>query len=141
MPDMRAAIQEKLPLTVSEMVAVAQEYGVRVVDVVLVETELRTGKSREEILTGIMEEYAHNLKAVEIGVKDGESILLGTVASQLAAQEGSKCFEDSFLDDALLYTLSISPTPSTPRWATTAWACAPAPGRATPAPTPALSRP
>ena len=105
MPDMRAAIQEKLPLTVSEMVAVAQEYGVRVVDVVLVETELRTGKSREEILTGIMEEYAHNLKAVEIGVKDGESILLGTVASQLAAQEGSKCFEDSFLDDALLYTL------------------------------------
>ena len=87
MPDMKSAIQEKLPLTVSEMVAVAQEYGARVVDVVLVETELRTGKSREEILTGIMEEYAHNLKAVEISVKDGESILLGTVASQLAAQE------------------------------------------------------
>ena len=52
-----------------------------------------------------MNEYAHNLKAVEIGVKDGESILLGTVASQLAAQPGPKCFEDSFLDDALLYTL------------------------------------
>ena len=52
MPDMKSAIQEKLPLTVSEMVAVAQEYGARVVDVVLVETELRTGKSREEYVTG-----------------------------------------------------------------------------------------
>ena len=106
MPDMRAAIQEKLPLTVSEMIALAKEYNARVVDVVLVETELRTGLSREEILTGIMNEYAHNLKAVEIGARDGESILLGTVASQLAAQEGPKCFTDSFLDDALLYTLA-----------------------------------
>ncbi|WP_294551853.1 serine dehydratase [uncultured Pseudoflavonifractor sp.] len=105
MSDIRAAIQEKMPLTVSEMIAVAKEYDARVVDVVLLETELRTGLSREEILTGIMNEYAHNLKAVEIGVKDGESILLGTVASQLAAQPGPKCFEDSFLDDALLYTL------------------------------------
>lgn len=105
MTDMRDAIQEKLPLTVSEMVEIAGRYSARVVDVVLVETELRTGLSREEILTGIMDEYAHNLKAVEIGVKDGESILLGTVASQLAAQEGPKCFADPFLDDALLYTL------------------------------------
>lgn len=105
MSDIRAAIQEKMPLTVSEMIAVAKEYDTRVVDVVLLETELRTGLSREEILTGIMNEYAHNLKAVEIGVKDGESILLGTVASQLAAQPGPKCFEDAFLDDALLYTL------------------------------------
>ena len=105
MSDIRAAIQEKMPLTVSEMFAVAKEYDTRVVDVVLLETELRTGLSREEILTGIMNEYAHNLKAVEIGVKDGESILLGTVASQLAAQSGPKCFEDPFLDDALLYTL------------------------------------
>lgn len=105
MSDIRSAIQEKMPLTVSEMISVAKEYDARVVDVVLLETELRTGLSREEILTGIMNEYAHNLKAVEIGVKDGESILLGTVASQLAAQPGPKCFEDAFLDDALLYTL------------------------------------
>lgn len=105
MSDIRAVIQEKQPLTVSEMIDVAKQFGARVTDVVLIETELRTGLSREEILTGIMNEYAHNLKAVEIGVKDGESILLGTVASQLAAQEGPKCFSDPFLDDALLYTL------------------------------------
>lgn len=105
MSDMRTAIQEKMPLTIGEMIAFAKEYNARVVDVVLVETELRTGLAREEILTGIMNEYAHNLKAVEIGVKDGESILLGTVASQLAAQDAPRCFSDPFLDDALLYTL------------------------------------
>lgn len=105
MTDIRAVVQDKLPLTVSEMVTIANEHNVRVVDVVLIETELRTGLSREEILTEIMNEYAHNLEAVEIGVRDGESILLGTVASQLAAQEGPKCFSDPFLDDALLYTL------------------------------------
>lgn len=106
MQDLRRAIQEKLPLTVSEMVAIATAYNAKITDVVLIETELRTGLSREEILTGIMDEYAHNLKAVSIGVKDGESILLGTVASQLASMEGPKCFSDTFLDDALLYTLA-----------------------------------
>ena len=33
MSDIRAAIQEKMPLTVSEMIAVAKEYDTRVVDV------------------------------------------------------------------------------------------------------------
>ena len=105
MPDIRTEIRENLPLTVGEMINIAKKYDTRVVDVVLAETELRTGLSREDILTGVMNEYAHNLEAVDIGVKNGESILLGTVASQLAAQEAPRCFEDSFLDDALLYTL------------------------------------
>ena len=56
MSDIRAVIQEKLPLTVSEMIDVAKQFGARVTDVVLIETELRTGLSREEILTGIMNE-------------------------------------------------------------------------------------
>lgn len=105
MADLRSAIQEKLPLTVGETIALATEHEVRVVDVVLIENELQTGLSREEILTRVMDEYAHNLRALDIGLKDGESILLGTVASQLA-KSGGRCFKDSFLDKALLYTLA-----------------------------------
>jgi len=105
MPDMRAGIEETLPLTVSEMIEIAKKHDARVIDVALTEAELRTGLPRGEILTQVMAEYAHNLSAMEIGVKNGESILLGTVASQLAAQEGPRCFSDAFLDDALLYTL------------------------------------
>ena len=68
MPDMRTEIRENLPLTVGEMINIAKKYDTRVVDVVLAETELRTGLSREDILTGVMNEYAHNLEAVDIGV-------------------------------------------------------------------------
>ncbi|MCP1101842.1 L-serine dehydratase [Aequitasia blattaphilus] len=106
MSDLRASVESKLPMTVSEMIEIAKEYDVKVTDVVLIEAAIQTGLFREEILSRVMEEYRHNLRALEIGMKDGESILLGTVASQLAAQEGSKCFTDSFLDDALLYTLA-----------------------------------
>ena len=66
MHDLRCTIKEKLPLTVSEMVAIATDYNAKVTDVVLIEAELRTGLSREEILTGIMNEYEHNLKAVPL---------------------------------------------------------------------------
>lgn len=61
----------------------SREYGVRVVDVVLTESELRTGLDREALLKEVMEVYSHNLKAVEIGVTTGNSFLLGTVPSQL----------------------------------------------------------
>lgn len=98
-------IAEKQPLTIGETLEVAEKHQVRVVDVVLTECEIQTGLAREEILTKVMSEYAHNLKALDIGLEDGESILLGTVASQLYHSENGKCFEDSFLDNALLYTL------------------------------------
>lgn len=107
MAGLRTALENKLPLTIGETIALATEYNVRVVDVVLMENEITTGLSREELLTRVMDEYAHNLRAVEIGVTDGESILLGTTASQMAAkkaEKGSVCFQDDFLDKALLYT-------------------------------------
>lgn len=106
MPDLKSAVKEKSPLTVGEMIALAKEYGTRVVDVMLIENEIETGLACEEILIRVMDEYAHNLKAVDIGLKDGESILLGTVASQLARPDSPKCFKDTFLDNALLYTLA-----------------------------------
>ncbi len=99
-------IREKMPLTVSEMVQVAREYEVSVVDVVLLEEEERTGLGREEILQKVLEEYEHNIKAAKIGAKDGESILFGTIGEQLSKVEGAKLFEDKLLDDAIFYTLS-----------------------------------
>lgn len=106
MSDLRTVVGKNLPLTVGEMLRLAKEYDVRVVDVVLVEAEIQTGMSKEEILDAVMQEYSHNLRAIEIGLADGESILLGNVASQLAKTEGPKCFDDPFLDSALLYTLA-----------------------------------
>ena len=106
MLELRQKISEMQPLTIGEVVALATEYQARVVDVVLLETEIQTGLAREEILTKVMGEYDHNIRALEIGLEDGESILLGTAASQLNKIEGPKCFGDKMLDDALLFTLA-----------------------------------
>lgn len=103
MTDKIASMQ---PLTMGEMLAISREFSVPVTDVVLAEAEIQTGMKRDDILKAVMDEYSHNLRALEIGLEDGESILLGTVASQLAKTPGPKCFDDSFLDDALLFTLA-----------------------------------
>lgn len=106
MQDLKAAVAAKQPLTVGEAIQLATEYNVRVVDVVLEEAMQQTGKTRAQLLDDVMGEYAHNLKAIDEGLNGGESILLGTVATQLNQQEGPRCFSDKFLDDALLYTLA-----------------------------------
>lgn len=102
---LRKEIKSNQPLTVGEMIELANKHDVRVVDVVLLEAEIQTGKNKDEIIKEVLGEYKHNLDAIDIGLKDGESILLGTVASQLNKVEGPKFFEDKFLDEALLYTL------------------------------------
>ncbi len=106
MSAMRDKIKAMQPLTMGQMLDIATEFGAKPAEVVLVEAEIQTGLSKQEILRAVMEQYDHNLKALDIGLAGGESILLGTVASQLAKVEGPKCFSDPFLDDALLYTLA-----------------------------------
>ena len=106
MADLKSVIKEKLPLTMGETFALAKEYDVRVVDVVLAESELRTGLDREALLKEVMEVYAHNLKAVEIGVTGGNSFLLGTVPTQLKEMGPGTIFSDILLDKALMYTVA-----------------------------------
>jgi L-serine dehydratase len=106
MSDLRSAVQSKMPLTMGETIALAKEFETRVVDVVLTENEISTGLGREELLNRVMDEYEHNLKAVEMGVTEGNtSFLLGDVAAQLRQKGPGTCFKDEFLDKALMYTV------------------------------------
>lgn len=106
MEQLRKAIEGSMSLTMSEMISLAEQYGVGVESVVLEEASLRTGKSIRQVREDVMAAYEHNLRALAIGLKDGESILLGTVASQLNERKGEKLFADPLLDKTLLYTLS-----------------------------------
>lgn len=103
---LQETIHAQMPLTVSEMIKIATDFKVPVTQVVIEEEMLLTGHSKEEILDLVMAEYEHNLRAVDIGAENGESILLGTIASQLNKTEGPKFFNDPLLDDALFYTLA-----------------------------------
>ncbi|HZJ90477.1 MAG TPA: serine dehydratase, partial [Oscillospiraceae bacterium] len=104
MTTLKEAIAKMQPLTIGETIQLANDYDARVVDVVLEEAINQTGLPREEILTRVMDEYAHNLKALDIGLEDGESVLMGTAAADLNKMERPLVFDDVFLDNALLYT-------------------------------------
>lgn len=101
-----AMIKEKMPLTLSEIVEIADKNDVRFVDVILSETEIETGNSKAEILEKVLKEFEHNLNALELGLTTGSSLLFGTTASQLNNIEGPKLFKDEFVDRALVNTIA-----------------------------------
>ncbi len=104
--ELKAMINEKMPLTLGDIVEVAGKADVRFVDVVLAEAEIQTGKSREEVLQDVLKEFEHNLQAIEVGLTTGSSLLLGTAGSELNNMEGFRLFQDEFIDKALVYTIA-----------------------------------
>lgn len=99
-------IEERMPLTLGEIINIAEKAKVRFVDVVLEETEIQTGKTKDKILKEVLKEFEHNLKAIEVGITTGSSLLLGTTGAQLNNIEGPKLFKDEFVDNALTYTIA-----------------------------------
>ncbi|SDZ39643.1 2-hydroxymethylglutarate dehydratase [Proteiniborus ethanoligenes] len=104
--DLKAMIEEKMPLTLGEIIEIADEKKIRFVDVVLAEAEIQTGKSKEEVLEEVLKEFDHNLHAIEVGLTTGSSLLLGTTGSELNNMEGFRLFQDEFVDKALVYTIA-----------------------------------
>lgn len=104
--DMISMIKEKTPLTLGEIIDIAEKNSVRFVDVVLAETEIQTGNTKEEILDLVLKEFEHNLKAVELGLTTGESLLMGTIGKQLNDIEGFRLFKDEFVDKAVVNTIA-----------------------------------
>jgi L-serine dehydratase len=104
--DIKDIIKEKMPLTLGDIVSIANENNLKFLDVIIEETMIQTGKTRDEILEDVLKEFEHNLDAVEIGLTSGSSLLLGTTASQLNSMEGTQLFDDAFVDKALINTIA-----------------------------------
>lgn len=105
MNEIKNAIKQKMPLTIGETINIAEEYGVRVIDVIIAEAEIQTNNSRDEILKNALSEFDHNLKAVDIGLTTGQSLLFGTIGAQLTDKK-IKLFEDEFINRVLINTLA-----------------------------------
>ena len=99
-------IIEKAPLTFGDILDIAEKTGNRVVDVVIEDAKIATGLTREEVLEKVMEELEHNLEAIEIGLTDGYSPIMGTVGNDLTKDGVVELFKDDFINKALIYTLS-----------------------------------
>lgn len=93
-------------LTLGELVEIAAEEGLSLSRMVVAEAMVRESKTYDEILSGVMEEFDHNLKALEVGLSWGRSFLLGTVGSDLAKYKDKALINDSLINKALIYTLA-----------------------------------
>jgi L-serine dehydratase len=94
-------------LTLGELVEVAEEENISLSNLVVAEAMVKEGKSYEEILSDVMGEFDHNMKALEIGLTKGRSFILGTVGSDLAKYGDDKVLiNDSLINKALIYTLA-----------------------------------
>ncbi len=94
-------------LTFGELIEIAEEEGLSMSSVVVAEAMVKEGKSYEEILSDVMGEFDHNMKALEIGLTRGRSFILGTVGSDLAKYGDDKVLiNDSLINKALIYTLA-----------------------------------
>jgi L-serine dehydratase len=104
--NLKNIIEEKIPLTIGEVIEIAEKTDSNPVDVIIAEGQIQTGKTEAQVLDDVLSQFEHNLKAIEIGITSGESLLFGRVGAELLAIEGPKIIEDEFVDKALVYTLA-----------------------------------
>ena len=93
-------------LTLGELVALGEELKLPLSQVVVGEAMVREGKSFERILDECFAAFEHNLRALEQGLENGNSFVLGTVATDLARQGKGVLIDDVLIDRALVYTLA-----------------------------------
>jgi L-serine dehydratase len=94
-------------LTLGETIELAQAAGCKVSDVVIFEAQEQNGLTFEDVLERVEGAFAHNLKALEIGLTTGKSFLFGQCAKELAEDSfANKLFADDFVNRAVVYTLA-----------------------------------
>ncbi|APH74207.1 serine dehydratase alpha family protein [Aquibium oceanicum] len=103
----RVAIEvEKGFLTIGELIALGTELDLPISQVVVAEAMIREDKDFDLVTEECFAAFAHNMRALEKGTKDGNSFVLGTVASDLAKQDVGVLIGDELIDRALVYTLA-----------------------------------
>lgn len=92
--------------TLGELVALGEELKLPLSQIVVGEAMVREGKTYDQIIDECFGAFEHNLRALEQGLKSGNSFVLGTVATDLARQGKGVLIDDVLIDRALVYTLA-----------------------------------
>lgn len=93
-------------LTIGELIELGTELDLPLSQVVVAEAMISENKEFDLVVEECFAAFAHNMKALDKGVRDGNSFVLGTVASDLAKQEVGRLIDDPLIDRALVYTLA-----------------------------------
>ncbi|WP_213996275.1 L-serine ammonia-lyase, iron-sulfur-dependent, subunit alpha [Tepidanaerobacter syntrophicus] len=104
--EFKKLIEQKMPLTLGELIEIAEKTKLSPAAIAIEEAQIQTGKNKREVLNLVLKQFEHNLKAVDIGMTTGKSLLFGRVGAELASIDGPKIVEDKFIDKTLMYTLA-----------------------------------
>jgi L-serine dehydratase len=98
----------KKPYTLTELIGIAQEQGAPLSHIVVAQAMAQEGLGYRSVLSAVMDAFRHNLGACELGLGEGKSFLLGSVASDLARENshGPALIEDQLVNRAMTYTLA-----------------------------------
>ncbi len=96
------------PYTLSELIGMAEGRGVALSHLVVAQAMAQEKLDYETLLKYVADAFKHNLGACELGLTEGESFLLGNVATDLAKAnlQGPAMIEDVLINQALTYTLA-----------------------------------
>lgn len=92
-------------MTIGQCIDTAETLSMRVGDVILEEAVAYTGKCRDEVIEDMKAAFAHNMKAADIGLKSGHSILLGEIGQDLNSGD-VKIIDDPFVNRIVTITLA-----------------------------------
>jgi L-serine dehydratase len=95
-------------LTLAETLNLAERHEVAASDVAVAEAMHTQGLNDRQVVRGIMDAFRFNLLALEVGLSQGESFLLGRVGRELAEQmrKGNVLNKNRLIDRAIIYTLA-----------------------------------
>ena len=95
------------PYTLTELIEMAERQGAPLSALVVAQAMAQEKMGYEELLAEVTGAFRHS-KACELGLTEGKSFLLGSVASDLNRENknGPAQIEDDFINRALTYTLA-----------------------------------
>jgi L-serine dehydratase len=93
-------------LTFGDCIRLAASEGVPVGAAVIAEAMTARGLNAHQVAAALMEAFAHNLAALEVGRTRGRSALMGAVGRDLTSATAPKLTGNALLDKALAYTLA-----------------------------------
>lgn len=95
-------------LTLGETVDLAESLGVRMSDIVIAEAMAAHDMTHDEVIRAVLDAFAFNLLALEIGLGRGNSFLLGSIGRELqeCRTRGTAVIGDRFVDKAVVYTIA-----------------------------------
>lgn len=91
-------------LTLSQLASIADTLHHSPGEIAVAEAMVREGIAREEVISRVLASFEHNLKALDIGMAEGHSFLLGRIDRSMIPSNALCC--DDFLNRAIVYALA-----------------------------------